>query len=130
MSGCKSNLQPFFNDIIKKWLNVYLYILILSFPTNHVHSSALTRSLLPDISPFLVGIFSTSIGLSWYHASIAPLPVILFSTPMSLLSFIELPCFKILLNIDSLPAGLFNTPMGLLHIMILSIWKLVGTRVC
>ena len=95
---------------------------------NHVHNSALTRSLLPDISPLPASLFSTSTGLSWYHASIAPLPVGLFSTSMSLLAFIELVCFQMLLSIDPLPAGLFTTPTSFLGIMILSIWKSVGTR--
>ena len=76
---------------------------------NHVHSGALTRSLLPDISLLPAGLFSTPAGLPCYHASIVPLPASLFSTPMGLLAFIKLPCFKLLLSIDPLPAGLFNT---------------------
>ena len=75
---------------------------------NYVHSGALTRSLLPDIAPLPAGLFSTSTGLPWYHASIVPLPMHLFSTPMGLLAFIELLCFKFLLSIDPTPAGLFN----------------------
>ena len=126
---------------------------------NHVHSTTLTRPLLPDISPLPSGLFSTSTGLSWYHASIVPLPVSMFNIPMGLLAFIELPCFKFLLSIDPLLVGLFSTPLGLFAfielpyfkfllsidplppglfstlagfpcIMILSIWKPIGTRAC
>ena len=68
---------------------------------NYVPSGVLTRSLLPDISPLPAGLFSTSMGLSWYHARIAPFPASLFSTPMGF------PCIKIL-----------------------SIWKSIGTRAC
>ena len=74
---------------------------------NYVHSGALTRSLLPNI---------------------APLPAGLFSTPMGLLAFIELLCFKFLFSIDTLLGGLFSTPVGLPCIMILNIWKLIGTK--
>ena len=98
--------------------------------TNHVHSGALTICLLPDIAPLPAGLFNTSTGLSWYHASIIWLPARLFSTPMGLLAFIELPCFKLLLSIDPLQAGLFSTPTGFPCIKILSIWKLIGTRAC
>ena len=97
---------------------------------NHVHSGALTRSLSPDIALLPVGLFSTLTGLSWYHASIVPLPASMFSTPTSLLSFIELPCFKLLLSIDPLPVGLFSTPTGLPCETILNIWKSIGTRAC
>ena len=72
-----------------------------------MHSSALTRSLLPDI---------------------APLPAGLFNTPTGLLAFIELPYFKFLLRIDPLLVGLFNTLVGFPCIMILNIWKPIGTR--
>ena len=129
MIGSKPNLQPFSNDGINNW-PTYVFIYSGFFQTSHVYSNALTRSISPDISPLPVGMFSTSTGLSWYHASIVPLPTSLFSTPTGLLAFIELPCFKFLLSIDPLPTGLFSTPTGLSCIMILNIWKLIGTRVC
>ena len=91
---------------------MYFYILILSFSMNHVHSSALTRSLLPNISPLLACVFSTPVGLSWYHASIAHLPAIMFSTPMGLLTFIKLLVVIFLLSIDLLLARLFSTLEG------------------
>ena len=97
---------------------------------NYVHSSALTRSLLPGIASLPTSLFSTSTGLPWYHASIVPLLASLFSTPTGLLAFIELPCFEFLLSIDPLPASLFSTPTGFPCIMILTIWKLIGTRAC
>ena len=109
----------------------YFYFFIYyHYLTNYVYSGVLTKSHLPDIAPLLAGMFSTSVGLSWFHASIAPLPASLFSTSMGLLSFIELPCFKFLLSIDPLPTGLFSTPADLPCIMILSIWKPIGTRAC
>ena len=88
-------LQPFSNDIINNWpTHVFIYILvfkyIIIFP-NHVHSGALTISLLPDIAPLLAGMFSIPAGLSWYHAIIAPLPTSLFSILTGLLAFIEIP---------------------------------------
>ena len=88
---------------------------------NYVHSGALTRSLLPDNAPLLAGLFSTSTGLPWYHASIVPLPMSLFSTPTDLLAFNELLYFKLLLSIDPLPTGLFSTPTGFPCIMILNV---------
>ena len=97
---------------------------------NNVHSGALTISLLPDISLLTAGLFSTPVGLSWYHASIAPLPIGLFSTSTVLLAFTKLPFFQTLLSIDPLPTGLFSTLAGFLCIIILSIWKSVGTRAC
>ena len=97
---------------------------------NHVHSGALTRSLLPNISPLPTGLFSTPTGLSWYHASIVPLPASIFSTLTGLLAFIDLPCCDFLFSIDPLLVGLFSTPVGLPCIMILSIWKPIGTRAC
>ena len=95
-----------------------------------MHSGVLTRSLLLDIALLPVGLFNTPTGLSWYHASIASLPAILFSTSIGLLAFIELPCFKFLLGIDPLPASLFGTLAGLPCIMILKIWKAIGARAC
>ena len=97
---------------------------------NYVHSGVLTRSHLPDIFPLPAGLFSTSMGFYWYHASISPLPTSLFSTPTGLLTFIELPVVRFLLSIDLLPAGLFSTPTGFPCIMILKIWKQIGTRAC
>ena len=96
--------------------------------TNYVYSGVLTKCHLPDITPLPASLFSTPVGLSWYHASIAPLPVNLFSTLTGLLAFIELPVVRFLLIIDPLPMGLFNTPAGLPCIMILNIWKTIGTR--
>ena len=94
-------------------------------------SGALTRYLLPNITPLPAGSFSTSAGLSWYHASIALLLVSLFSTLMGLLAFIELPYFfRLLLSIEPLLAGLFSTLIGFACIKILSIWKSIGTRAC
>ena len=93
-----------------------------------MHSDAFTRSLLPDISLFLVGLFSTPVGLSWYHASIAPPRESLFSTPMGLLALTRLPCLKILISTDPLLASLFNTPVDLLRIrFFFNMWKPVGT---
>ena len=86
--------------------------------TNYVHSSALTRSLLPGIAPLSAGMFSTPTGLPWYHASIVSLLVSLFSTPTGLLAFIELLVVRFLLSIDLLPTGLFSTPVGFPCIMI------------
>ena len=60
---------------------------------NYVHSSVVTRSLLPGIALLLVGLFSTLTGLPWYHASIVPLLVILFSTPTGLLVFYRASLF-------------------------------------
>ena len=97
---------------------------------NYVYSGVLTRSHLPDIAPLPAGLFSTPTGLSWYHASIIPQPVSLFSTATSFLAFIELPCFKFLLSIDPLPAVPFSTPAGFPCIMILNIWNPIGTRAC
>ena len=135
MAGSKPNLHPFSNDIINNWpkhafIYFVFFLYILSFSTNHVHSHALTRSLLPDTAPLLAGLFSTPMGLSWYHASIVPLPTGLFSTLTCLLAFIELPCFKFLLSIDPLLVSLFSIPMGFPCIMILSIWNPIVTRVC
>ena len=128
MAISKPYLHPFSNDIINNWpTHVFIYSNIIVL---NVRSSALTRSLLPDIALLLASLFSTSMGLSWYHASIVPLPVSLFSTPTGLLSFIKLPDFMVLHNIDPLPASLFSTPVGLLCIMIVNIWKSIGTRVC
>ena len=97
---------------------------------NHVHSNALTKTLLPDIAMVQEGLFSTSVGLSWYHASIAPLPAGLFSTLTGLLAFIKLPCFKILLSIESLSSSMFSTSVGLPLIIILNVRKTIGTRAC
>ena len=134
MAGSKPYLQPFSNDMMKNWpthvLFCFFFVCFVSFFTNHVHSNALTEPLLPDIAPLPAGMFSSQMGLSWYHASIVPLPTGLFNTPTCLLAFIELPCFKMLLSINTLPAGLFSNPMSLLRIMILSIWKSIGTRAC
>ena len=111
-------------------INYFLIIFYDHYFMNHVHSSALTRSLLPGIAPLPAGLFSTLTGLSWYHASIVLLPMSLFNSPTGLLAFIELPCFKFLLSIDPLPVGLFSTPAGFPCIMILNIWNLIGTRAC
>ena len=79
---------------------------------SHVYRNALNCSPLPNIFLLSVGLFSTLAGLSWYHASIAPLPASMFSTPTGLLAFIEPLVIIFLLSIDPLPAGLFNTPVG------------------
>ena len=97
---------------------------------NYVYSGVLTRSHLPDIFMLPTGLFNTPVGLSWYHASIALPPVSLFSFPMGLLAFIELPVIRFLLSIDLLLVGMFSTPTGFPCIMILSIWKLIGTGAC
>ena len=60
--------------------------------TNYVHSSALTKSLLPSISPLPVRMFSTLMSLPWYNTSIAPPLASMFSTPMGFPVFTKLPC--------------------------------------
>ena len=95
-----------------------------------MYSGVLTKSHLPDISPLPAGLFSTPMGLSWYHASIVLLPASLFSNPMGLLAFIELPGLKLLFSIEPLLADMFSTSMGFPCITILNIWKLIGTRAC
>ena len=134
MDISKPYLQPFSNDIINNWpTHVFIYILVFKYIIifrNHVHSGALTRSLLPDIAPLPAGLFSTPTSLSWYNASIILLPASLFSTPAGLLAFIKLPCFNFLLSIDPLPAGLFSASTGLPCIMILNIWNPIGNRAC
>ena len=85
---------------------------------NHVPSNALTRPILPDIAPLPVGLFSTSVGLYWYHESIALVLVTLFNTSTGLLTLTRIPCLKLLLSMDPLPVSLFSTPVGFLRIKV------------
>ena len=80
-----------------------------------MHNNMFMMSILPSIAPLSTSLFSTPVGLPWYHTSMAPLLAIMFSTPVGLLVFIELPLFMILHGMDPLPVGLFSTSVGLPH---------------
>ena len=77
-----------------------------------MHNNVFMMSLLLSIDLLPVSLFSTLMGLPWYHTSMAPLPASMFSTPTVFLVFTELPLFMILLGMDMLPMDLFSTLIG------------------